>query len=250
MLQRIEGIVIRSVDYGESNKIITIFSRELGKLSVMARGAKKANSRLSACTQHFTYGYFLIQKGKGMGTLQQGEIISTFRELREDIFLTAYASYVVELTDRGTEEGKNNPFLFELLYQTLNYMNEGVDMQVLMHIYQVKMLPVLGLYPSFDRCAHCGATQDSYRAFSLKEGGFLCSSCRSQDKHALQIFENTSKLIRLFYHFNLNRLGNVTVKDETKKQLSLILDGYYDEYSGLYLKSRRFLKQLDLFQQN
>lgn len=250
MLQKVEGIVIRTSDYGESNKIVTLFSRELGKLSVMARGAKKANSRLSAPTQHFTYGYFLVQKGagKGMGTLQQGEIVSSFRELREDIFLTAYGSYVIELTDRATEEGKHNPFLFELLYQTLHYMSEGVDMQILMHIYQVKLLPVLGLYPSFDSCAICGGTQDAYKAFSLREGGFLCQQCLTKDKHAFPIFENTSKLIRLFYHFDLNRLGNVTVKDETKKQLSRILDNYYDEYSGLYLKSRRFLKQLDLFQ--
>ena len=127
MLQKCEGIVIRSTDYGETNKVVTLYTREWGKIGVMARGAKKPNSRLSAITQLFTHGYFLVQKGTGIGSLQQGEMITSMRSIREDIFLTAYASYIVELTDKSTEDKKPNPFLFELLYQTLNYLNEGYD---------------------------------------------------------------------------------------------------------------------------
>ena len=149
MLQKCEGIVIRSTAYGESNKVVTLYTRELGKVGVMARGAKKPNSRLSAITQLFTHGYFLVQIGSGLGSLQQGEIISSLRSIREDIFLTAYSSYIVELTDKSTEDRKINPYLFELLYQTLHYINEGYDPDVLMNIYELKILNVLGLYPTF-----------------------------------------------------------------------------------------------------
>ncbi|MGV3465922.1 MAG: DNA repair protein RecO, partial [Heyndrickxia sp.] len=83
MLQKCEGIVIRTHDYGESNKIINVYTREFGKLGIMARGAKKPNSRLSAVSQLFTYGYFLVQTGNGLGTLQQGEMISSMRSIRE-----------------------------------------------------------------------------------------------------------------------------------------------------------------------
>ena len=100
MLQKCEGIVIRSTDYGESNKVVTLYTRELGKVGVMARGAKKPNSRLSAITQLFTHGYFLVQKGSGLGSLQQGEMVSSLRTIREDIFLTAYASYIQETLER------------------------------------------------------------------------------------------------------------------------------------------------------
>ncbi|TKI95195.1 DNA repair protein RecO, partial [Bacillus wiedmannii] len=106
MFQKVEGIVIRTTDYGETNKIVTIFSRELGKVSAMARGAKKPKSRLASVSQLMTHGNFLIQMGSGLGTLQQGEIISTMKEIREDIFLTAYASFIVELTDKATEDKK------------------------------------------------------------------------------------------------------------------------------------------------
>src|SRR5690606_23389079 len=130
MLQKCEGIVLRTQDYGESNKIVTIYTREWGKVGVMAQGAKKPNSRLSAVTQPFTYGYFLLRKGRSLQTLQQGEIIDSMREIKGDIFLTAYASYICELTDKGVEEKKPNPYLFELFYQILHYINEGYDPEV------------------------------------------------------------------------------------------------------------------------
>ncbi|MDG4655498.1 DNA repair protein RecO [Ectobacillus antri] len=244
MFQKIEGIVIRTTDYGETNKIVTIFSREFGKVSAMARGAKKPKSRLAAVSQPFTYGYFLLQVGSGLGTLQQGEIVSSFRDIREDIFLTAYASFVVELTDKATEEKRNNPYLFEMLYQTLHHMNEGADAEILSLMYQTKMLPVLGLHPSFDECAICHRL-DTFVAFSVREGGFLCASHAEQDSYRIPLNEAAAKLLRLFHHFDLTRLGNISVKPETKKQMRIALNAYFDEHCGIYLKSRRFLNQLD-----
>ncbi|MDX8359553.1 DNA repair protein RecO [Cytobacillus sp. IB215316] len=244
MLQKYEGIVIRTNEYGETNKIVTLFTREAGKIGVMARGAKKPNSRLASITQLFTYGHFLIQKGSGLGNLQQGEASSSLRAIREDIFRTAYASYIVELTDKSTEDLKVNPFLFELLYQTLNYMNEGEDLEILTFIYEMKILQVLGLHPVLDHCAICHNSEGQF-AFSIKEGGLICHRCYGKDAHHLKISQATVRLLRLFYYYDLSRLGRISVKTETKQQLKTIIAAYYDEYSGLALKSKRFLNQLD-----
>jgi DNA repair protein RecO (recombination protein O) len=246
MLQKCEGIVIRSTDYGETNKIITIYTREWGKIGFMARGAKKPNSRLSAITQLFTYGYFLVQRGSGLGSLQQGEIISSMRSIREDIFLTAYSSYLVELTDKGTDEKKPNPFLFELLYQTLNYLNEGYDQDVLVNIYEMKMLNVMGLYPILNQCSVCGCT-DGHFSFSIREGGFLCHRCLEKDPYHFKISQATAKLLRLFYYIDLSRLGNISLKPETKAELKKVISTYYDEYSGLHLKTKKFLDSMNQF---
>ena len=124
--KNVKALSFVRTDYGETNKIITIYTRELGKVGVMARGAKKPSSRLSSTTQLFTYGNFMFQKSKGLGSLQQGETIDSMREIREDIFLTAYASYIVELLDKSTENMKANPYLFEFLKQTLTLLNEEV----------------------------------------------------------------------------------------------------------------------------
>lgn len=244
LLQKCEGIVIRSIDYGETNKIITIYTRELGKVGVMARGAKKPNSRLTSITQLFTYGTFMFQRSNGLGSLQQGEIIHSLRGIREDIFLTAYASYISELLDKSTENTERNPYLFELLKQTLIYLDDEVDPDILVNIFEMKMLSVLGLNPQLDSCTVCGNKDGNFH-FSIREGGFICHLCYQKDPYRLPISPMTVKLLRLFYYFDLNRLGNISVKPETKKELKNVIQAYYQEFSGLTIKSKRFLDQLD-----
>ncbi|MBP3039667.1 DNA repair protein RecO [Bacillaceae bacterium Marseille-Q3522] len=245
MLQKSEAIVIKTINYGETNKIVTLYTRELGKIGVMARGANKTNSRLAAVTQPFTYGMFLLQTGRGLGTMQQGEIITSFRSLREDIFLTAYGSYLMELTDKCTaDETRPNPFLFELLRMALQYIDEGYDKEIITNIYEMKMLNVIGMYPILDHCAICKKTEGTF-SFSIREGGFICHRCLEKDPYHLKISTATVKLLRLFYYMDLARLGDISVKQETKEEIKKVITAYYDEYSGLHLKTKKFLHQLN-----
>lgn len=243
LIQKCEGIVIRRTDYGENNKIITIYTREWGKVGVMARGANKPNSRFSAVTQLFYYGYFLVQRSSGLGSLSQGESISSFRQIRENIMSTAYASYIIELLDKGTDEKKPNPFLFELLYQSLFSINEGYDPEVITAIFEMKMLDVLGIPPVLNSCASCGETEADF-SFSIREGGFLCHRCSHKDDYRFPISNQIVKLLRIFYYFDLSRLGNISLKEDTKKELKMVIDAYYEEYSGLHLKSKKFIQQM------
>lgn len=246
MFGKVEGIVIRTTDYGETNKIITLFTRQSGKIGVMARGAKKSKSRLSSLGQLFIVGDFLVQSGSGLGTLHQGEIQYSMRSIREDIFKTGYAAYIVELTDKLTEEKKPNPYLYELLYQTLHYINEGIDYEVLTFIYELKMLQVAGIHPHLDGCVQCGNLEGKF-AFSIREGGFLCQRCAHLDPHLIILTAQATKLLRLLYYYDLKRLGNISLKPETKTLLRQVITNYYNQYSGLHLKSKRFLEQLDKF---
>lgn len=127
MLNKWEGIVLKSMPYGESNKIVTLYTREAGKMTAMARGAKKPASRLSAVTQTFTYGYYLLRTGRGMGTLEQGEPIDSMRHIREDLEATAYASYIVELIDRLTDDrGQVQTFLVCSMMHFMQSMNNMI----------------------------------------------------------------------------------------------------------------------------
>ncbi|WP_100406763.1 DNA repair protein RecO [Bacillus solitudinis] len=244
MLQKVEGIVIRTTDYGESNKIVTIYSKELGKIGVMSRGSKKPKSRLTAVSQLFIHGMFLLQKSQGLGTLSQGEIIDSFREVRNDLFRASYATYVVELTDKLTDDRKPSSAIFNLLSQTLHLLNEGVEPEILLRIYEMKMLSVAGIQPQLDECVHCHLT-DLPVAFSIRHAGFLCKRCVHIDDNARRISPQTARLLRLFFYIDLNRLGQISLKEETRATLRAIINDYYDEYSGVTLKSRRFLEQLE-----
>ncbi|TDL34511.1 DNA repair protein RecO [Jeotgalibacillus sp. S-D1] len=244
MLQKCEGIVVRTSDYGESNKIVTIFSREFGKFAVMANGAKKANSRLSAVSQLFTYAHFLFHKGSGMGSLQQGDLVASQRGIKEDLFKTAYASYMVELLDKAVEDRQTDPFLFELLVQCLSYINEGHDEEVICYIFEMKLLPVYGVQPILNACAHCGETEGNF-SFSIRENGLLCHRCAHMDNYRLAISAKTVRLLRLFFYLDLNRLGNISLQQETKNEIRQVIRTYYDEFVGVFIKSRSFLDQMD-----
>lgn len=250
MFVKSEGIVIRSTDYGEGNKIITVFTREHGKIGMMARGAKKPKSRLAAISQLLTYGYYMYDRtGSQLATLNQGEIIHSFRDIRQDLTRTAYAAYMVELLDKLTEEREANPYLFQLLQLTLEYLEAGKDFEVLSRIFEVKMLQAAGYRPRLDGCLACKSGDGPF-LFSVREGGFICEKCRYRDPHSMVLTEGTAKLLRLFQHFDLSRMGDIKVKETTKTQLRQVLQHFIDEHAGLRLKSRHFLEQLRKLEAN
>ncbi|MFC7060666.1 DNA repair protein RecO [Halobacillus seohaensis] len=249
MLEKVEGIVIRTRDYGETHKIVTLLTREKGKIGVMVRGAKKPKSRMSSITQPFIHGQFLIHIGSGLGSMSQGEMLSSLRSIREDIIKTAYASYLAELSDKLIDEKHPDPFIYEQLLQTLVWMDEGKDCEILVMMYELKLYRKAGFAPKVDACTNCGNETGPF-AFSVAEGGYLCFRCKHIDPHSYGLTEPLSKLLRLFLHMDVKRLGQISMKEENKNKLRLLMDEYYDRYGGYFLKSKKFLKQIDLFKDN
>jgi DNA repair protein RecO (recombination protein O) len=247
LLRSVQGIVLRSMDYGEGNKIISLFTPELGKVGVMARGAKKVKSRHAAVTQLFTYGDFVFFKQRGhMGSLNSAEIIEAHHALREDLHMSAHASYLVEMTDRmlGDEEGST--YIFEQLKSGLMAIEEGKDMQIVVHLYEMKMFELAGYLPVTDACVSCGETS-GITSFSPAMGGTLCTRCRYKDAAAIPIGEGALKLLKIFPRMDMRRLGAVQVKDETKTQLKACMRAYMDIHIGVQWKSRGFIEQMEKY---
>lgn len=243
MLVKAEGIVIRTHDYGEAHKVVVLFTREHGKVALMARGVKRTKSRLSGVTQLLTHGHYLYFMGAGMGTLNQGETLHSHHPIRQDILLMSYAAYIVELLNRLTEDKEANPFLFRLLDKTLTFLEAGKDADILCRIFETKLLSVAGYRPELNRCVHCGEEDKPY-SFSVSLGGLLCLDCRSHDRQALAISQASVRLLRTFLHMDIERLGTIRVKEETKDQLERVMHDYTDYHTDLNLKSREFLKQM------
>lgn len=247
MLRQFEGIILKTRDYGETHKIVTIFTKELGKLSAIARGANKPKSKLSAISQMFIQGDFLVYVTKGLSTVQQGEIIASYRYIREDILKTAYASFIIELTDKLVDERKPDPFIYNQLCQTLTWINEKDEFMIPLLMFEMKLFSKGGFAPIVDRCVNCGRT-NTLTSFSIQEGGVLCEQCYPIDARAVQLSPSLLKLFKIFLHVGLERIGNISVKKQNKQLLRTLFNEYYDEYGGFYLKSRKFLSQIDLLQ--
>lgn len=247
MLYRVEALVIRSTDYGEGNKIITLFTEAYGKIGVMARGARKPTSRLSAVAQPFTYGEFVFFRvGTQLGTLNHAEMIRSHQRLREDVLLSAYASYLTEMTDRLIGDNEPQAYIYRQLNAAYTALTDGKDPQIISHIYEMKILAAAGYAPSLTHCAECGEPTD-HTVFSFQAGGLLCSRCAGRDREAVNIGETGRKLLRLFEAVDLERLGSIDVKPETKERLKSVMRGWIDTHVNVKWRSRSVMEQMEKY---
>jgi len=246
MLYRVEGLVIRSTDYGEGNKIITLLTPTYGKQGIIVRGAKKLKSRYGSMAQLFTYGDYSYYKSGTLGTLNSGEIIESFQALREGLEGPAYAAYAAELTDRAINDDEAAAYLFHQLKACQFALAESKDPQVVLRLYEMKVFDAAGYAPLIEECVSCGRQEGPFR-FSASAGGALCSRCRYRDNSALELDETVWKLLRVFSAMDMRRLGNIAVRDSSKRQLQFALRRWMDTHLGLSLKSRSFLDQLEKY---
>ena len=240
MIKKIEGIIVSEVDYKESSKIINVFSPTEGIIGVLARGTKKVKSKLSGVTSKLTYGYFHVNyKENGLSTLIEVDIIDGFKNIRRNIDMISYASYLLELSNMAYKHSMNSE-VYNLLIASLKKIDECYDYEVITNILELKLLEYLGIKPVIDCCVNCGCKDDIVTISSYK-GGYLCKNC-AHDEVIVNI--KTIKLLRMFYYVDINKISKLDISDIIKKELDRFIDDYYDRYSGLYLKSKQFLKNL------
>ncbi len=247
MLYSLQGIVIRSMDYSESSKIISVLTAELGKISLMVRGAKKIKSKHTAITQLFTLGEFTFFKQAGkMGTLHQGEVTHSYHGLRDDLSKTAYAAYLAEMVDRLMNEEEASSYVYVQFQAALTAIEAGKDIAVVGHIFEMQILGFQGYSPQLDQCVSCLSELHLSR-FSSSLGGLLCGSCAHQDRTSIEITASTLKLLRVFVNMDLRRLGDIQVKPATKQEIKSCMRDYMDRHIDISWKSRRFIDQMEKY---
>lgn len=240
MIKKIEGIIVSEVDYKESSKIINVFSPTEGVIGILARGTKKVKSNLSGVTSKLTYGYFHVNyKENGLSTLIEVDIIDGFKKIRKSIDLISYASYLLELSSMVYKHD-NDREIYNFLIASLKKIDEGYDYVVITNILELKLLEYLGIKPVIDGCVNCGSKTNIVTISSYR-GGYLCKDC-ARDEVIVNI--KTIKLLRMFYYVDINKISKLDISDNIKKELNRFIDDYYDRYSGLYLKTKLFLKNL------
>jgi len=236
---RVDGIVIKSIDYGEAHRIIHIFTKEHGKISAIAMGAKKTKSKHSSTTQPLMLGCFVLYKKQAsLGRINQSDIIYSFPKIRADLLLSTYAMYMVDLTDRVIEEEEVLPELYQLLVDTLYMIESGYyDPEILVRIFELKVFSIRGYRPHLDSCVYCNLENDKYNYhFSIKYGGFLCPKCVSKDSYAINISSQTAKLLRVFQYITLNKIGEISIKNQYRLELQDVSKHFIEEHFGLNMK--------------
>lgn len=240
MLKKIEGIIVSEVDYKESSKILNIYTKEYGIIGVIARGSKRLKSNFSGLTTKLTYAIFIVNyKENGPSTLMEVNVIDNFKNLRKDIDKISYAMYITDLVTQVFKH-ENNIKIYDLYISSLKKINENIDYIVITNILELKLLDFLGIRPVIDECVSCGK-KDSIVTISSYKGGLLCNDCVKNEKI---LHPKTLKLIRMFYYVDISKIDKIEISENIKKEINDFIDDYYDRYSGLYLKTKTFLRNL------
>lgn len=244
MLDSVEGIVIKEKDYGESSKIIDVFTKKYGLISIISKGSKKLKSNLSGVSSKLTYGIFHIYyKENKLSTLTAVDIINNLRRVKENIINISYATYLCELVEQVVKQiGNVNDIedIYNLFISALLKINEGFDSTVITNIIELKLLDYLGVSPMLDGCSVCGNTT-SIITLSPDKNGLLCNKCRTNER---LVDLNTIKHIRMYYYVDVSKITKLDIDNTIKKEIDSFLNEYYEKHTGLYLNTKMFINNI------
>lgn len=240
MIEKIEGIVINERDFSETSKIINVLTKDRGIIGIMCKGAKTLKSPFRSVTGKLTYGVFNVYYKKDkLSTLISVDIINNFKNIKKDIEKISYASFLLELSEQVTKQSYNND-IYNLLIDGLVKIDENFDPLIITNIIELKYLDYLGVMPVIDRCSICGSV-NSIATLSSTKGGYVCNRCLTTEKI---VNEKTIKLIRMFYYVDISKITKMNINPLSKLEINSFLDEYYEQYTGLYLKSKSFINDL------
>jgi len=240
MIREFEGIVVSETPYSESSKIINILTKDQGVIGVMAKGAKRIKSPLRVATERFTLGIFSVYYHKDkLSTLVSADIINPLLNIKTDIIKIGYLTYIVELAHQ-TAKQNDDEHIYAILKSAIFKIEEGKDPMVITNILELKMLDYLGVGIDLDKCIKCGS-KTNILTISGDEGGYICSDCRTNE---LIYSDKTIKMFRLYYYVDINSITDLKISEEVTHNIDKILTDYYDRFTGLYLKSKEFLKSV------
>jgi DNA repair protein RecO (recombination protein O) len=238
MQKEIEGIIIKEIPYGETSKIIHVYTKD-GIIGIMCKGAKTLKSPFRATTLKFTYGRFNIYyKENKLSTLTSVDIINPLSVIKNDIILLSYLNYLVELTEQVIKQTTENTY--QDFITTILKINDGLDPIIMCNILEIKYLDYLGVGLNLDACIGCGSTTNII-TIDGDRGGFICQKCYQDE---IIVEPKTIELLRMYYYVEIKSISKLKVSEKVRDEINRFLDTYYDRYTGLYLKSKNFLKKL------
>jgi len=243
---RVDAVVLRHSDYGEADRLLTMYTRQLGKTRAIAKGARKIASRKAGHIEPFTHVKLQLSKGRDMLLITQADTVDAYLPLREDLILTSQAAYVMELLDRFTYEGDTeNPSTFRLLTETLSRLASQSDPWLVIRYYEMRLLDQMGFRPQLFECANCGReikAEDQF--FSFSAGGVICPSCGRGLPNLKNISVDTLKYLRHFQRSSYAEASRARPSPEIQQEAETLMQGYFTYLLERELNTPGFLKKI------
>ena len=248
---RVEAVVLRHLDWGEADRLIWLFTQEMGKLRAVAKGVRKPRSRKAGHLEPFTRVSLLMARSREIPLITQAETVQAFLPGRDDLLRTTYAAYTIELLDRFTYEEGEHRGLYRLLVDTLDRLgqtpvgDEENYLNLVIRYYEVRLLEFVGFRPQLFQCMHCGEAikpQDQY--FSALLGGVLCPNCGKYIEGSRPISMQALKYLRHFQRSDFNEALRVNMKPLLNSEIEILMQHYLTYLLERGLNTPPFLRQV------
>jgi DNA repair protein RecO (recombination protein O) len=242
---RSEAIVLRRIDFGEADRLLTLYSRDYGKFKALAKGARKPQTRKTGHVELFMRTAFMFARGKSIDIITQAEMVEAYPALREDLVRTTYAAYSAELLDSMTAEADRDVRKYTLLADALGWIAESDNLRLAARYYELRLLSLAGYQPQLFHCVSCTEKiieQDQF--FSADLGGILCPDCRERDRRAQPITAAAVKLLRYLQTHDWDTVHVLRLRGKLHQELERIMHYYLRYVLEHNLRSIEFLYRL------
>ncbi|MFH2091193.1 MAG: DNA repair protein RecO [Pseudomonadota bacterium] len=249
-----DAVLLRKIEYGDHDYIISFLTQTHGKTSVIAKNAKKSIKRFSGALDLFSVYHIQCvypKKNKeGLTILSQADLENGFVNIRYDIFKTAYASFWAELIHFWLEEEKPSPRLYDLFIFSLEALSQGIiSKEVISLLFQIRFMDLSGFSPNFETCHHCGIRIDDIQTqtmgFDFKEGCLVCQKCnKKKSRYGMTISKGTLKQLFWIKISDITRADRIKFSNYAIKEGEALLEAFIPFHIGREFKSLKFLRQI------
>jgi DNA repair protein RecO (recombination protein O) len=244
---RVEAVILRHLDWGEADRLITLFSKEQGKLRAVAKGVRKMRSRKAGHLEPFTRTALLLARGRDLWIITQAETVDAYLKLGQDLLLTGYASYVIEVLDRFTLEEGQNPSIYSLLVQTLRRLTNGDEPFIVVRYYEIRLLELLGFRPQLFQCVRCNSEiKPQNQFFSAEMGGVVCPDCSGGISPLRAVSLEALRYLRYFQRSSYEQALKAFIPAEVQNEIEGLLQYYITYLLERGLNTPSFLRQVKI----
>jgi DNA repair protein RecO (recombination protein O) len=245
------AILLRRVDYGDYDLILTLFSAVHGKIAVIAKNAKQSKRRFAGVLELFSVlqVHCSQRRTQGLAVLQEAHLVEPFAHLRAHVLNTAYASYWAELVLLWTEERQPLAPLYDLLVYVLGELNCGAcEASVLNLVFQMRLMDLAGLCPNLSACCVCKIDLEQAASkvagFDLPRGGVCCRLCDAQPEQTICLSRGTIKQLQWIARGALDRARRIRFSAQALAEAQSFLEAFVPYHLGREPRSLKFLRQI------
>lgn len=242
---RVEAVILRHQDWGEADRLITLFSRERGKLRAVAKGARKMRSRKAGHLEPFNRVSLLLAQGRELPIITQAETLTASLSFQEDLVRLGHGATLLELVDRFTVEEEANQALYGLLVETLERLNHSENAWLEVRFFEMKLLDFVGFRPQLFQCVICGeAIRAEDQFFSCELGGVVCPNCAVAQRSLLPASMPALKYLRHLQRSPYQEARRAKIPLAVQKEMEALLQRYLQAILERALNAPRFLRSI------